>query len=632
MTPEIVKALNSKEPLSPLNDALLTCAKNYVKGSRSKMAGFYDKWDFQDSVYRGERVPDNADLDARADGKPEKMIVPNTFAQVQFFISFLFLMYKQNRTFFELGPTGAEDFASKKQDAELILEQNLRKSQFNTVLYQNLADVAIRGPAFTACEWVRRTAKLRVPQAAVMQNLGGLEISVRPNSEYQDFVKFEGNEVRAVSPYRIFPDMAFPLSEALSRGRFCAYEEEYSMGELRDMAEAGEIAGVDNIGPLGDGWNAERGAATRTIADFNVRRGASGRVACGHAGEEGPVLVTKCRIWLVPKKFYYEGDESSGKVLGPEEHRVLYHVWYANDNVLIRVEPADEWHNTFGVTQMQFTPDMHHTINNGLADLVYRMQDVISWFINAHIKSATRIIQNRLVINTDAIESRSLDSDGDIYLKKGFGRRPVTDAVSQLQLSDVTAGFMGDAQIINAFMQIATGVNDNLQGQPNPRRVSAQENRVQSGSAAGRMKLHGHLLWTSGYGPLGELMLSNSRQGISEDVYRRIVGSQLGTPERYAIYKGDPAEVIAGDDFMVFDSTLSSEKGFAAQSLQELLSTILTVNPAAAIQLFQQIDPKKVFNEIQYLRNGSTADRFQYDPGTQPQVPLAGPQLVNNAA
>ena len=53
--------------------------------------------------------------------------------------------------------------------------------------------------------------------------------------------------------------------------------------------------------------------------------------------------------------------------------------------------------------------------------------------------------------------------------------------------------------------------------------------------------------------------------------------------------RGTPQEVIGGEDFSTFDSTLQSEKGFIAQSLQELLVAVIN-NPVAAQQL--DIDPE----------------------------------------
>ncbi len=606
---------------------LLQKAKQQLKQSRSRMSSFYDTWDFQDEVYRGYRSPDLEDLKQQALGKPEKMIVPNTFAQCQVFVSFLFLMFKQNRTFFEMNGTGDEDKGTKAKDIELILEQNLRENQFNTTLYQHLTDIAVRGPGILSCEWTRRTANLKVNRPGEIVNLMGVEVQSRPNSEWEEFVKYEGNLVKPISPYRFFPDTNLPLTESLLRGDFCAVEEEYTMGELRQMQYAGEIAGVDNITALPPNWDKERGGVTRTIADFNVRSGGgSDGSGCGHAGKEGPVIVTKSKMWICPHKFKLDGD----KTLGPEEFNVLYHVWYANDSTLIRLEPAEEWHNSFGITASQFTPDMHHTVNTGLANLIYRLQDTISWAINSHILSVNKVIQNRLVVNVDAVDSRSLDSQGDIYLKKGFGRRNVNEAVNQLQVQDVTGGNMSDAQMLTNIMQLVTGVNDNLQGAISTGRRSAQENRVATAGAAGRMKLHGHLIWESGLGPLAQLMTSNSRQSLSPEIFNRTIGSAaLADPSRYLAFQGTPEEIICPTDYVVWDSTLSSEKGFMAQSLQELLSTILTINPMAAQQIAMKMDPVKMVDEIQFLRTGSSATgRFAYPEGKGPIMPppIAMPQ------
>lgn len=631
MTEDIKNELNKKDEPSELTQALLTRAKNLVKLSRGEMAKFYPDWDLQDQVYRGERALDEEDLDQERREKPTKMIVPNTFAQIESGVSFLFLMFNQNRTFFELTPTGDEDAGYKHKDIELILERDLRRNRWNSVLYQNLTDIFRFGPGILDCEWYRKTAHLKVQQPSQIINIGGSEMETRPGSEWQEFVKYEGNRVRAVSPYRFFPDTRLPLTE-FERGEFCAYEEEYSMSDLRSMAANGDVAGVENIQPLSNTWSEERGYATRSVADFTQTYGASGTIYSGNSEKEGPVIITKVKMWIVPAKFEYG---SKKKKLGPEEHRVLYHVWYANDNTVIRCEPAQEWHNSFGMTVSQFTPDMHHTLNLGLANLVYRLQDVMSFLINSHIKEVRRNVGGRLVVNVDAVEARSLDGEGDVYLKKGFGRRNANEAVVPLPGSNVTNGHMGDSQLLNGIMQMISGINDNMSGQYNGGRRSAQESRVVTAGAAGRMKLHGHLIWDSGYSPLAQMMTSNSRQSLSLEQFMRVVGKGAMDPARFAAFQGTPEEIINGDDFFNFDSTMASEKGFMAQSLQDLLSTILTVNPQAALQIAQKLDPTKMIDEIQYLRGGGNTSRFMYEPGMEPQMAApqtAAPEMINNPA
>jgi len=152
MTEDVTKELNQVEP-SDFHKDILAHALALIKMSRAQMSKHYSEWDMQDEVFRGIRHFDKEDVEQATKGKPVKMVVPNTFAQVMTFSSFLFLMFNQNRTFFELLPTGDEDYGTKQQDCETILERELRQNQFNTLLFQHLLDIGRFGPAIIDCGW-----------------------------------------------------------------------------------------------------------------------------------------------------------------------------------------------------------------------------------------------------------------------------------------------------------------------------------------------------------------------------------------------------------------------------------------------------------------------------------------------
>lgn len=641
MTSDVVAMLNKDGQPTKEYEALLTHCRNLVKMSRTRMSEYYSNWDYQDSIYRGERFLDQDDREQARKGKPTKMVVPNCYAQVHTFTSFLFLMFHQNDKFYELNPSGDEDFGAKRDNFELSLERDLRKSQWKRLLFQHLKDLSVFGPAILECSWVRKTTWANVTPEPVVVNYGGTQTIVRPDSEWAEYVKFEGNEIKAVSPYRFFPDTRHPLVD-FQRGEFCASEEEYAIGQLRNMAEAGEVAGIDRIKSFGrNGLDITvRGGETRTSMDLSTGKGATNWLT-GPSQSQKTALVTKVQVKIVPKKFFVDGK----KPLGPEEHEVLYHVWYANDNTLIKVEPAFAWHGQFSWTMAHFTPDMHRTVNLGLADLIYRLQDVITWHINSRITDVRRNMRGRNVIDPAGVETKSLDGEGDIFLRKSASKSGVDRWIKQLPVTDVTSGHMADADTLSKIMEVITGVNGNAMGQYNSGRRSAQEARVVTAGAAGRMKMHGHLIWESSLGPLAQMMLSNSRQSLSFESFQRLVGvikddpmmmdpaTGMATPgmsgqqkldQAYTEFKGTPEEVICADDYAIFDSTLSSEKGFAAQTLQELIGLILQTNPVAAQQLGQKYDVAKMVEEAQRLRGDTNPNRFLYTPGTQPP-PMALP-------
>jgi hypothetical protein len=638
MTQDVIAELSRESgEISDFHRALLDHVMGLVRMSRTTMSKSYSDWDNQQSVYKGERMADKEDIEQAKRDKPVKMVVPSTFAQVMTFTSFLFLLYTQNRSFYELLPTGEEDYGTKYRDSEMLLERDVRANQWNALLFQHLLDTSRFGTGVLECCWTRKLTRIYVPQEPTVLTLGAMSAEVGQESEWKEFVKYEGNLVRAVSPYRWLPDTRYPLVD-FQKGEFCASEEEYSKTLLKDLEEAGEVAGVEFIQPLPKNLDKSRGGPTRTQSA--IMSGTSGNNiapmpvgAGGGAGSsmEGTVLVTKVQVWLVPSKFKFGPKE---KKLGPEEFPVMYHVWYANDNRLIRVEPTYYWHSEFGYTLAQFTPDMHQTVSLGLADLIYRLQDVITWLINARVTDVRRNLRGRHIVNPTIIDTKSMDGEGDIFLRKGANPAMMERAIKPLDVNDVTRGHFADADVLGKIMQVVTGVNDNAMGQYNSGRRSASEARVVTAGAAGRMKMHGQLIWETSLGRLGRLMLSNLRQSLSLESFAMVIGEDPMLEQRYTLWKGTPQDVIAGADYFTFDSTLQSEKSFIAQSLQELLVAIMG-NPTAAQQL--DIDPRAMLEDIQYLRGTGNIGRYSLSKrvasgAARPLPPALVPEGVPQAA
>ena len=73
------------------------------------------------------------------------------------------------------------------------------------------------------------------------------------------------------------------------------------------------------------------------------------------------------------------------------------------------------------------------------------------------------------------------------------------------------------------------------------------------------------------------------------------------------MFKGEPEEVICGDDFMVYDNTMPQDRGAMAQSLQELLITAMQ-NPEMAVRL--DLSAKAILEEMLRLRDAGPVSRF----------------------
>lgn len=614
MIPNVKAELTKSEP-SKFHKAILEHVKERISMSRGFMAGNYDRWDQCDLVFQGKIRPPEGDRESREKGEPIQAVVPTTFAQVMTFVSFGFLLYSQNNRQFELKATGEEDY-QYKEDVELIIERDLRKSTWSGTLFQYFLDIGKFGMGILEGSWVETYQNISFRRDQTNDDFGAT--TTTETVQNKRVLKFQGNKVRNISPYKFFPDIRMPFSR-MQEGEFVGVEEEYSKTELKRLESNGEIAGVQYIKNFSETEWTERSKNTN-ISFYKPSN---------KTNDSDVVIVTKVQIEIVPKDF--ELDDK--KPLGSENYPIKYHVWYANDNRVIRCEPMDQLHNMFTYFVGEYVPDMHHIVNVSMADMIDRMQQIITAFINLHIKAVKRVISNRLVVDPAGVDLDSLKSDDPyILLKRGKSQTGAERWVHQLAVSDTTGNHMNDADRIMGLVQLVTGANDNAMGQYNNGRRSATEARAVTSGAASRMKTQFTVIWDSSVAKLGEMMLANSRQSLGMESFQRVVGKADPTQpqlmdERYKRFQGTPEDIVGADDFFIFDTTLQSEKGYIAQSLQELMVAIIG-NPQAAVML--DLDPKALLDEIQTLRGNGPMTRFSLQKRlAQQQATTPQPQLTN---
>lgn len=594
---ENIKKLLEKEEQDENIVKLRDLVKGHVRRSRSSMAKRYKKWDDHNDVYMGVRPLDKEDLEAAEHGEPEKMVVPMSFAQVQTFVAFAFLLFTQNRRFFEFVATGAEDY-DIVNDAEELLERDLRRNHWNSMLYQLLLDTARFGVGVVKHWWSVEKQRAPVNIQPSEQSANGFTFQQAGETSTQEFTKFEGNRLVSISPYNFFPDTRFPLSE-WRKGAFVADETEWHLTQLQEWERDGLVAGVKYVDDMSqDDWKKR---------DGNTRLDAFGGYMKKHNRSKSDkiICVTECQLKIVPKDYG----------LGEEEYPVAYLVQLANDDRVIRAEPLGYLHDEWTYDVSQFSPDMHQKIGESLADIISSLQDVVSYLINSRLMSVRRSLDNNLIIDPSGVDMATVESRSPwILMKKGSPRLGVDKFVRQLNFVDTTSNHLADADLIMKIMQTVTGVNENSMGQFSGGRRSATEARAANSGAASRMKVTATLVWSDCIAPLGRKMQTNLRQGISLESFIKVLGETA--VERYEkFHPNNPAALVGVEDHFVFDGTLQSEKGFIAQSLQELVSAMMS-NPA--VMQIMPIDVSKLLEEILQLRGVDNIERFRLPP--QPQI------------
>ena len=154
-------------------------------------------------------------------------------------------------------------------------------------------------------------------------------------------------------------------------------------------------------------------------------------------------------------------------------------------------------------------------------------------------------------------------------------------------------------------------------GQVASGRRSATENRAANAGAASRMKLIAATVWIDGLAPQGKKMLLNARQDLQFETFEKILGENAA--EMWDLFHvEDSTELLSNEDYFSFDGTLQYEKGYMAQSLQELVGTLAS-NPE--VLAATNLDLVAMIKEIQSLRGLKNLDRFEKPP----QPPMMQP-------
>lgn len=596
---EYVSDSLKQEKETPFHAELLKHVKDLVEMSRRKMNTYYDRWDSFDEVYRGIKQEDKQDKQARNRKEPVKMVVPIAHAQIQTFVAFAYAMLTQREYFFELMGLSPEDSKSARF-AEAALQRDLDHNKFYPQLYQFLLDTARFGFGVFKAYWTEETQFVDEMTPAKKLSFLGLSMTIKnQKSKKVERVKYQGNKTINISPYRFFTDPRLPISR-FQEGEFVASEDEYSHVDLKQLEHEGVVTGVDQIPSMSAIANPDRRNNSRL---FNVEFNNIDARLQPAGQSKGTVLITEVQVKLVPSEF-----EIDGKKLGPEDYPVKYLIWYGNDKKVIRCEPLNYIHDKFTYEVGEFTPDMNRFISDGLSGIIDQLQDVISWMINSHITSVRKVIQNWLLVDPDYVQLEDLKERRPVVrMKSGAGRTGIERYVKQLEVRDVTQGHVADADMLQKLVQVTTGINENLLGQFHGGRRSATEARNVSSSAAARLKMIVQNIYFSALEPLGRQLLSNLRDGLTEQTFVRMFGSDAD-PESYLALKRVNKNDLVGDyDFQTFDGSLPSERGYIADSLNEVLLALLS-NPNAIPLL--GLDPRLLMFEIMRLKGVRHPQRF----------------------
>jgi hypothetical protein len=577
---------------SQFQSKFLAFLRKKIRYAQDNMDALHTRWESADYIYRGYRISDRDDAEAVVKKEPTKIILPVTYAQTQTALGFIFSTFLQKERMIELVATGGEDVKGVEA-LETDIHYQLTKQKFYPILYCWALDAFRYGVGVGKVHWKEKYQKMRIGKKrqlhTFLNKLVGRDPTEIISESTESVMTYQGNEINYVSPYSFAVDPNVAIAK-FQEGEYVVQEEAVSKHVLK-REEGTYYFGTKHIESKFSKLTAER--FTKRFGPLSPQENRKiGKDPLGRVGSD-EVFRTEVQITLVPKMVSRDENIS---MLGNEDFPVKYLVVIANDGKIIKCERLGYLHDLYTFFVGEYSPDLSAFWNPGLSDTIYELQNTMSFLINSHIVNVRKTVKSRFLYDPEKVEGSDLKEDSMYIRTRPNAAADVNKAIKQLESSDITRAHIQDLEVLNKFVQLVSGINENALGQYAGGRRSATEARNVNAGAASRLKMHAVLLWSAGLSSMAEQILSNTRQGRTKEVYDMIVGEDLALSAPFeTTILADPTKISGGYDLLPYDATLPSDKTRQAEVLTKLFE-VLIGNPNT-IQILNK-NPMKLMESI----------------------------------
>lgn len=604
---------------SPFQTKVLNLYKDYMLASATEMNKYWSRWDENQICYSGYRKVDEEDKENKARGGTEKIYVPLSYAQVQTAAAGILSFLVQKNRLFELISFGPED-QTVGEGLERDLDYQIRYNRIYHFLYLYLLDTLIKGVGVGRCDWTVDKAKYRVKKEVPANGmwdmlLGAMGMPVNPTmttiEEVQELTQYEGNKITYISPYTFFPDPSVSLSD-FQDGSFCGTEQ--SVPLINVKAKEGSLyhgtEHIQNALANADLWTARpryAGTFERPRQQENIVTGILGSKYSG-----GKVVdLVELYMKIIPSELKAVEPELD---FGDETTPVMFVCVVANDNKIIRFERYNELHGKFPFFCSQYSPDGDNYVGRAIPDLLQGLQNLISWLVNSRMVNIRQAIKNRFIVDPAKVEVKDIEAGSNLIRTKSPGN--IGNGIAPLNPADVTSQHMPFIGLLQQIAQIVTGINENAMGQYTSGRRSAAQTRGIGQALQARLGMAANVIWFGGLDQLGTLMLSNTRQFRSKEMYDQILGSDSQKYPYEEVVLADPQRIAGGVDFAPLESLTDSNKGQILATFKELLGSPDLIQAA-------NLDVNKILEYCFTITGVKNFEYFKAAPQPQPAAPGA---------
>lgn len=585
-------------PNTELGKATLQKLQAMLKFSRDEMKKQYSRFNYNEQKLQAycrlndyEKIVSGFETEDALPPEPMQVIVPYTYATMHAACTFIASVLLGRKPLFPLLPVRGTE-SERARYMEQAVQAQLEASRAYEGLWQFIWDSGVYGFGVTRNSWETRYGKS-------IRWIGGR----REIAENQ--LKFAGNVVAPIDPYKVYPDPRVPIWECNTKGDFFFTEMLLSESVIKDMGkpQPGDPTARPLLHHVTEILRIKPQRHNRgTVGDESRRRmkvGIRGESLLTPANVVGFREIIEGTVRLVPKEWGFGDDDRSQ----------LWKFSFIENVGIMQAEPLGMAHEQHPYTATEPTSLGYDFLSLSLFDMIGPFQDILSWLVSSRMENVRSSINNQFVVDPARVEVNDIRSSTIgriIRLKQSAMGLPIQQAIQQLVVQDVTQGHLADIQTMRVLADTITGVNDNMRGiQTAGGRRSATEARMSMQAGASRLSQMAIRISSQGLHPMVQQIIYNTQQFMPPEMWLEMTGDD-GQVQSQQI---TPDMLVGEFNYQVSDGSLPFDKEAMLESWKEILFGI-----ARDPELRAEYSLGKIFNYVALLGGAKNIDSFKRAP------------------
>lgn len=577
-------------PDSRLHQRIVENILKRVRVSFEKMSPRRESWQEVDRTLTAYIPTTDAErlIKERDERMPVSIVFPHSYSILETLTAFMDGLFLKEPIFHYSG-NSPEDSAGALL-LEKVVDTHCRRFKAGLALHTAFKDGIAYGLGACFPMWKQKTGW---KTTTTTNEIGQLE------KLSEATILFEGNALENVDPYQLLLDPNYGV-QAIQDSEFVGFVRRTNYYNLLPDDDTG---GVFNIRYLKEG--------KQTSQYFGAKRDTKSQTTdVGDTSVLKPVDVIYLYIKIIPKDWGL-GD-------GEMPEKWLFAI--AGDRILIQAQPLDLDHDMFPIAICAPTFDGYSAAPLSRLELLGGMQSLLNWLFNSHIANVRKTINDMIIYDPFVLNTNDLIDPKPgklVRARKAAWGKDVRQAITQLQVNDVTRQHISDAQLTMGMMNQISGSDDAVMGtlrSGGPERLSAAEFNGTQSQALGRLQSIAMIVGQQLIQDIGYMFAMHTQQFITQDVWVTTVGEWQA--QILAVY-GDRVQLdrmrVTPQDLNVdFDVVINSkgpDGGTEAQFWLQMFD-IVARNP----ELYQMIDVGRVFRFVATQMGAQNVDNFLRAP------------------